>query len=108
MAFQSHVLENGHWVERTTNVVDILRKKTVPAKPNQQVPQCGILTRTIVQSPVAHWVLPVRLRSSQHNDVAFVGVRVPRPLSSAPSLQTRIYHPPARRHEAGAFSLSLG
>ncbi|KUI63102.1 hypothetical protein VP1G_10219 [Cytospora mali] len=73
--FQSHVLENGQWVTRTTNVDDILSKPTM--KPTKQIrqppPQCGIMTRTVVESPVAHWIIPVRLRSPQHNDIAFVG-----------------------------------
>ncbi|KAF3768013.1 hypothetical protein M406DRAFT_254924 [Cryphonectria parasitica EP155] len=76
MAFQSHVLENGQWVTRDSNLVDLLNKtSTTRGSPRQvrRAPRCGIMTRTVVQSPVAHWVLSVRLRSSQHNDVAFVG-----------------------------------
>lgn len=73
--FQSHVLENGQWVTRTTNVDDILSKPAMkPTKQTRQPPpQCGIMTRTVVESPVAHWIIPVRLRSPQHNDIAFVG-----------------------------------
>lgn len=73
--FQSQVLENGQWVTRTSNVNDVLSKPaTKPAKQKQPPPQCGIMTRTLVESPVAHWILPVRLRSPQHNDIAIVGV----------------------------------
>ncbi|KAK7743196.1 hypothetical protein SLS53_004281 [Cytospora paraplurivora] len=74
--FQSHVLENGQWVTRMTNVDDLLSKPTMkPAKQiRQPPPQCGIMTRTVVESPVAHWIIPVRLRSPQHNDIAFVGL----------------------------------
>lgn len=77
MAFQSHVLENGQWVTRTNNINDLLNSRAAVAKPateRHHGPQCGIMTRTVAQSPVAHWILPVRLRSSQHNDIAFVGV----------------------------------
>lgn len=75
MAFESHVFENGRWVTRTTNLNELLNKTAAhpPAQRQQHAPQCGIMTRTLVHSPVAHWILSVRLRSSQHNDVAFVG-----------------------------------
>lgn len=33
----------------------------------------GILTQTVVPSPVIQWILPARLRSKQCNDVVFVG-----------------------------------
>lgn len=80
MAFQSHVFENGHWVSTESTLQDVLNKPNT-ARPTAQTrppPRCGILTRTVIQSSVAHWILSVRLRSPQHNDVAFVGVsRVP-------------------------------
>lgn len=82
MAFQSQVLENGEWVTRTNDLRDIINRNaaTRPARDVQQAPRCGIMTRTVVQSPLAHWILSVRLRSSKHNDVAFIGVstRTPR------------------------------
>ncbi|KAK7697896.1 hypothetical protein SLS64_013065 [Diaporthe eres] len=57
--FQSQVFENGQWVTRTSNVNDVLSKPaTKPAKQKQPPPQCGIMTRTLVESPVAHWILP--------------------------------------------------
>lgn len=81
--FQSQVLENGQWVTRTSNVNDVLSKPaTKPAKQKQPPPQCGIMTRTLIESPVAHWILPVRLRSPQHNDIAIVGVSTAFCLSS--------------------------
>lgn len=33
----------------------------------------GILTQTVLSSPVIKWILPARLRSKSHNDVIFVG-----------------------------------
>lgn len=33
----------------------------------------GLLTKTVVHSPVVHWILPARIRSKDYNDVAFVG-----------------------------------
>lgn len=90
MAFESHVLENGRWVTRTTNINDLINNNnhnkaaTRPAAQRQHAPQCGLMTRTLVHSSVAHWIVSVRLRSSQHNDVAFIGVMCPPSLSGVP------------------------
>ncbi|KAF7547792.1 hypothetical protein G7Z17_g7475 [Cylindrodendrum hubeiense] len=78
MAFQSSVLRDGEWVTETVNFQDALKASTAPkpaAEPRPEVPTCGILSSTIVESPVVHWVLPVRLRSQLSNDVAFIGDR---------------------------------
>lgn len=78
MAFQAHVLENGQWVSRTTNIQSLLQNGNNGANAKADVPyeapRCGIMSRTVVQSPVAHWVLAVRLRSSHNTDIAFIGV----------------------------------
>ena len=77
MAFQSSVLRDGEWVTETVNFQDALKASTAPkptTEPYPEVPTCGILSTTIVESPVIQWVLPVRLRSQDSNDVAFVGV----------------------------------
>ncbi|KAI6776079.1 hypothetical protein HG530_000024 [Fusarium avenaceum] len=79
MAFQSSVLRDGEWVTQTVNFQDALKASSAAPKaalgPNPEAPTCGILTRTIVESPVIHWILPVWLRSRSHNDIAFVGDR---------------------------------
>lgn len=44
----------------------------------QSEPDCettGILTQTVLSSPVIQWILPARLRSKKLNDVVFVGHR---------------------------------
>lgn len=38
-------------------------------------PVFGMLTQTLIRSPLVHWILPARFRSSERNDVAFIGVR---------------------------------
>ena len=48
-------------------------------------PQCGILTRTVVESHLVNSILPVRLRSPRHNDVAFIGVSPVFPSFGCPS-----------------------
>ena len=77
--FQTNVFRDGQWHTETistqqaldaTAKLDASRVADTQANP----PQCGILTRTVVPSPVAHWILPIRIRSRSQIDVAFVGV----------------------------------
>ncbi|KAM0438853.1 hypothetical protein ACHAPT_001614 [Fusarium lateritium] len=76
MAFQSSVLRDGEWVTETVNFQDALKASTAPKtnpKPRAEPPVCGILTRTLIESPIVHWVQPVWLRSRSNHDIAFVG-----------------------------------
>ena len=41
---------------------------------NDLVPSFGLLTQTVISSPVIRWIFPARIRSSEHRDVAFIGV----------------------------------
>ncbi|KAK0619881.1 mono-functional DNA-alkylating methyl methanesulfonate N-term-domain-containing protein [Immersiella caudata] len=78
MAFQTNVLRGGEWVTETINLQAVLKAGSSAPGPKKQrlqkAPQCGILTRTVVESHLVNSILPVRLRSPQHNDVAFIGV----------------------------------
>lgn len=78
MAFQTSVLRDGAWVTETVDIHAALRASSSSAsKPEEALsdhPPCGILSSTIVDSPVVHKILPVRLRSRSHNDVALIGV----------------------------------
>lgn len=38
-------------------------------------PRVGLLTQTVISSPVIQLILPARIRSKDHNDVVFVGER---------------------------------
>ncbi|KAM0327926.1 hypothetical protein ACHAQA_005324 [Verticillium albo-atrum] len=76
MAFQTNVFRDGEWRTQTVNISTILHKSATPAAPTQVLPEapaCGVLTRTLVESPLVHWILPTHLRSARYNDVAFVG-----------------------------------
>ncbi|KAL6920788.1 hypothetical protein FSST1_004814 [Fusarium sambucinum] len=79
MAFQSSVLRDGEWVTQTVSFQDALKaSSSVPKTASDhhtEKPACGILSRTIIESPVVHWVLPVWLRSRSNNDLAFIGDR---------------------------------
>jgi hypothetical protein len=79
MAFQTNVLQDGQWVTQTVDLRSVIEASDDPqARPELQSlhkpATCGVLTRTVIESPVVHWILPARLRSMQHNDVAFIGV----------------------------------
>ncbi|KAL4810760.1 mono-functional DNA-alkylating methyl methanesulfonate N-term-domain-containing protein [Aspergillus unguis] len=47
----------------------------VDSEPLSSRAKLGLLTHTLVSSPIVQWILPARLRSSYQNDVVFVGER---------------------------------
>lgn len=81
MAFETSTLVNGEWTTRTLDVNTVLRhydQLDRQANTNildvEKVPTLGLLTQTIISSPLVHWILPVRARDLEKNDVAFIGV----------------------------------
>src|SRR6266536_2556468 len=82
MAFETSTLINGEWTTRTLDVDTVLRhydQQDKEANANilevEKAPVLGLLTQTVIRSPLVHWILPARLRSPNNNDVAFIGVR---------------------------------
>ncbi|KAK0629772.1 mono-functional DNA-alkylating methyl methanesulfonate N-term-domain-containing protein [Bombardia bombarda] len=79
MAFQTNVLRGGEWVTETVDLQAVLKANSnTQAHKRQRLlkpPQCGLLTRTVFESQLVNSILPVRLRSLHHNDVAFVSDR---------------------------------
>jgi hypothetical protein len=78
MALQQSVLLNGEWVTRDLDPLQMFKSMTAEGRTAQQLPAApvyGLLTKTIIPSPIIRWILPVQLRSAQHNDVAMIGVR---------------------------------
>ncbi|OTA58363.1 hypothetical protein K449DRAFT_122920 [Hypoxylon sp. EC38] len=78
MSLQTYVLENDEWVARTVSADELMRDNAAPPRKTgrqsfSKPPTCGLLTRTVVESPVIRWVLPVQLRSARYNDVALIG-----------------------------------
>ncbi|KAI9892870.1 MAG: hypothetical protein M1814_001029 [Vezdaea aestivalis] len=78
----SRVLEDGVWVNRTFTMDEILSGHAPPMKRPEPgpltlgtlgVPKFGILTKSLVHSPVIHWIIPARIRGESFNDVLFVG-----------------------------------
>ena len=81
MALETNTLVNGAWTTQTLNVNDVLRhydQQDKNANLNtvevEKAPVLGLLTQTVIRSPLIHWILPVRLRDSFSNDVALIGV----------------------------------
>lgn len=81
MALETNTLVNGEWTTQTLDVNSVLQHydqqdKDVPAKFSDVdlPPVYGLLTQTVIRSPQAHWILPVKLRNPDANDVAFIGV----------------------------------
>ena len=48
--------------------------KSIPSETDalQQLPQLGILTQTLIRSPVIKWIIPAYLRHAQEDDVVFI------------------------------------
>lgn len=72
--------ENGRFVQRNINFDTILEqnkkanKSPVPEVEPDRDGGFGILTQTVVRSPITHWILPARLSNEKDHDVAFIGV----------------------------------
>jgi hypothetical protein len=83
MAFETSTLVNGEWTTRTLDVDTVLRhydQKDKEARTTfmevETAPTIGILTQTVIRSPLVHWILPVKLRDLETQHVAFIGVRL--------------------------------
>jgi hypothetical protein len=78
---QTQMRVDGQWVTRTIDTQTLLRHHNLMDETAEddnmeevESPSYGLLTQTVIPSPVVHWILPVRLRGSDLNDVAFIGV----------------------------------
>lgn len=78
MAFQTNVFRDGEWVTETVDFEAALKATEAESQDDKrakyETSPMGILSRTIIQSPVVNFILPVCLRSKDHNDIAFIGV----------------------------------
>ncbi|KAJ3567767.1 hypothetical protein NPX13_g6655 [Xylaria arbuscula] len=77
-SLQTHVLVDNEWVTRTVTADELIgspvhQPTKLEISKRSKPPKCGILTRTVIESPVVRWVLPAQLRSFRFNDVALVG-----------------------------------
>jgi len=83
MAFETNTLVNGEWTTRTLDINTVLKHFDQESKETnirdldiERAPTLGLLTQTVIRSPLVHWILPATLRHPERNDVAFIGVRV--------------------------------
>lgn len=76
MALQPNDSEHGSWVTENVTIQALVSANDPPttAREDCRPPECGLLTRTVIESPVVQWILPARIRSAAHNDVVFIGV----------------------------------
>ncbi|KAG9257331.1 mono-functional DNA-alkylating methyl methanesulfonate N-term-domain-containing protein [Emericellopsis atlantica] len=73
---RTNVLRNGQWVFEMVDSRDALDTSAEPGQPESMKtstqPRCGLLSTTVFDSPNVNKILPVRLRSNKHNDIAFI------------------------------------
>ena len=82
MSIQTRSFIDGAWVTQTVDVHHIIaqnrepRQHRQPATPLESLPQkaprLGLLSQTLVRSPVAKWIIPARIRHESKNDVIFI------------------------------------
>jgi hypothetical protein len=73
MTFESSVLVNGRWTARAMDIRLIVSSEDAPPRSSTSIPPpIGILTRTLIYSPVMRWILPARIRHRDKNDVVFI------------------------------------
>ncbi|KAI1817496.1 hypothetical protein GGS20DRAFT_11650 [Poronia punctata] len=78
-SLETQVLENGRWVTRTITAHELTARRHArqsahtPLGETPKAPVHGLLTKTLIESPIIRWVLPAQVRSARFNDVAFVG-----------------------------------
>lgn len=80
---QSLVLINDEWVSRPLDVYQIMARaqqqnnaeapKPPPTIPSPEVPQLGVLSRTVFASPMNNIILPASIRNKGLTDVILVG-----------------------------------
>jgi len=79
--FQTNTFVDGIWTTRTVDADAVIRawQEEQPEDDNLNLdlgepPVYGLLTKTLVNSPVVHWILPARVRDEGKNDIVFIGV----------------------------------
>lgn len=80
MSVRTTVLENGRWVTRDVDPYHIRAQNPETRRKEQsrpsinfpEKPSMGILTKTLVRSPVINRIIPARVRHKTMNDVLFI------------------------------------
>ena len=80
MSVQTTVLENGRWVTRNVDPYHVRAQNTETPRKEQsrpsinfpETPSLGVLTKTLVRSPLINRIIPARIRHKTKNDVLFI------------------------------------
>lgn len=82
MSIQTRSFVDGAWITQTVDIHHLMaqnrapRQHKRPVKPLEPPPQVppllGLLSQTLIRSPVAKWIIPARIRHESKNDVVFV------------------------------------
>ena len=79
MSVPTAVFEDGRWVTRYVDPYQVLARnrqaEVITAKEPSEVPKApsmGLLTRTLVRTPVVKWIIPARIRHADRNDVLYI------------------------------------
>lgn len=80
MQVETHVMVGGRYQTQRANILEILAKQRASAAPDHDQhrsshagPQIGLVSRTLLHSPMVNYVFPARIRREQKNDLVFVG-----------------------------------
>lgn len=68
---------DGRFMEREVDIETILSGNSTQEKIKLEVkrpPKIGLLTQTVIDSPISNWLLPARLGNVDDHDVVFIGV----------------------------------
>ena len=80
MSVQTTVLENGRWITRNLDPYHVRAQNSAAPRKEQsqpsihipQTPSLGILTKTLLKSPVVNRIIPARIRHKTKNDLLFI------------------------------------
>lgn len=68
---------DGRFLEREVDIETILSgnssRKGIKLEVSKS-PKIGLLTQTVIDSPISNWILPARLGNVDDHDVVFIGV----------------------------------
>jgi hypothetical protein len=76
---QTGTLVDGQWTTTNVDVNTVLELHREKKQEDLQIeidktPVFGILSQTVIETPITHWILPARIISNEIHDVAFIGV----------------------------------
>ncbi|KAL5594150.1 hypothetical protein BROUX41_001196 [Berkeleyomyces rouxiae] len=75
--FQINTLKDGQWIRQDVKLEPFANYKAPPRHfpvPDRR-PELGLLSRTVIDTPVIRSIVPARIRSPAHNDIVFIGDR---------------------------------